>query len=67
MSAPSVHDGIVLAAGESGSTGSDWWGIFWLVVLLLGNAFFVAAEFAVISARRSQIEPRPRPGRRPRR
>ena len=35
-----------------------WWGIFWLVVLLTGNAFFVAAEFAVISARRSQIEPR---------
>lgn len=27
------------------------------VVLLLGNAFFVGAEFAVISARRSQIEP----------
>ena len=27
------------------------------VVLLLGNAFFVAAEFAVLSARRSQIEP----------
>ncbi|MGZ4662567.1 MAG: hemolysin family protein, partial [Arthrobacter sp.] len=26
-------------------------------VLLVGNAFFVAAEFAVISARRSQIEP----------
>ena len=25
--------------------------------LLLGNAFFVAAEFAVMSARRSQIEP----------
>src|SRR5690242_21416836 len=24
---------------------------------LLGNAFFVAAEFAVMSARRSQIEP----------
>jgi CBS domain containing-hemolysin-like protein len=36
---------------------SDWVGIAWLVVLLLGNAFFVAAEFAVISARRSQIEP----------
>jgi CBS domain containing-hemolysin-like protein len=33
-------------------------GIFWLVVLLLVNAFFVGAEFAVISARRSQIEPR---------
>ena len=36
---------------------SDWAGILWLVVLLLGNAFFVAAEFAVMSARRSQIEP----------
>ncbi|WP_322409551.1 hemolysin family protein [Microbacterium invictum] len=36
---------------------SDWAGIAWLVVLLLGNAFFVGAEFAVISARRSQIEP----------
>ncbi|NKX54525.1 hemolysin family protein [Arthrobacter mobilis] len=32
-------------------------GIFWLVILLLGNAFFVGAEFAVMSARRSQIEP----------
>lgn len=28
-----------------------------MVVLLLGNAFFVAAEFAVMTARRSQIEP----------
>ncbi|MHA6798918.1 hemolysin family protein [Bounagaea algeriensis] len=28
------------------------------VVLLAGNAFFVGAEFALISARRSQIEPR---------
>jgi CBS domain containing-hemolysin-like protein len=27
------------------------------VLLLLGNAFFVAAEFAMISARRTQIEP----------
>ena len=36
---------------------NDWAGIFWLVVLLLGNAFFVGAEFAVMSARRSQIEP----------
>lgn len=37
---------------------SDWMGILWLVVLLVVNAFFVAAEFAVISARRSQIEPK---------
>ncbi|WP_295012287.1 hemolysin family protein [uncultured Microbacterium sp.] len=36
---------------------SDWAGLAWLVVLLGANAFFVAAEFAVISARRSQIEP----------
>jgi len=36
---------------------NDWLGILWLAVLLLGNAFFVGAEFAVMSARRSQIEP----------
>jgi CBS domain containing-hemolysin-like protein len=42
---------------DSDRTMSDWAGILWLVVLLLGNAFFVAAEFAVMSARRSQIEP----------
>ncbi|BDZ44298.1 hemolysin family protein [Naasia aerilata] len=36
---------------------NDWGGILALGVLLLINAFFVAAEFAVISARRSQIEP----------
>ncbi|QPE05248.1 HlyC/CorC family transporter [Microbacterium schleiferi] len=36
---------------------SDWAGLAWLVVLLVANAFFVGAEFAVISARRSQIEP----------
>lgn len=37
---------------------SDYWGgLIWLVVLLALNAFFVGAEFAVISAKRSQIEP----------
>lgn len=36
---------------------SDWWGIVWLVVLLAANAFFVAAEFAVLAARRAQVEP----------
>ena len=35
----------------------DIWGLVWLVVLLIGNAFFVGAEFAVITARRSAIEP----------
>jgi CBS domain containing-hemolysin-like protein len=34
------------------------------VVLLLANAFFVGAEFALISARRSQIEPRAQDGSR---
>lgn len=43
---------------------SDWLGIVWLVVLLLGNAFFVGAEFAVISARRSSIEPKAEAGNR---
>src|SRR3954462_10964663 len=28
------------------------------IFLLLGNAFFVAAEFALVSARRTQLEPR---------
>ncbi|MDH2445255.1 hemolysin family protein [Amnibacterium sp. CER49] len=36
---------------------SAWSGLLWLVLLLGVNAFFVASEFAVISARRSQIEP----------
>jgi CBS domain containing-hemolysin-like protein len=36
---------------------SDWAGLAWLVVLLAVNAFFVGAEFAVIAAKRSQIEP----------
>lgn len=44
---------------------NDWAGIAWFFVLLFGNAFFVAAEFAVISARRAQIEPRAEAGSRP--
>jgi CBS domain containing-hemolysin-like protein len=43
---------------------NDVWGIVWLVVLLGANAFFVGAEFAVISARRSQIEPKAEAGSR---
>ncbi|GAA4921887.1 hemolysin family protein [Nesterenkonia rhizosphaerae] len=41
---------------------SDLLGILWLIVLLAGNAFFVAGEFAVMSARRSQIEPKAEAG-----
>ena len=37
-------------------------GLVWLVVLLAGNAFFVGAEFALVSARRTQIEPRAEAG-----
>jgi CBS domain containing-hemolysin-like protein len=40
-------------------------GIIWFAVLLLANAFFVGAEFAVLSARRAQIEPRAEAGSRP--
>lgn len=43
---------------------SDWFGLVWLVVLLMGNAFFVAAEFAVVSVKRSQIEPAAQAGSR---
>jgi CBS domain containing-hemolysin-like protein len=42
-----------------------WSGLLWLVLLLAVNAFFVASEFAVISARRSQIEPLAEEGSRP--
>ena len=34
------------------------------VLLLMGNAFFVGAEFALVSARRTQIEPRAEAGSR---
>ena len=44
---------------------SAWAGIGWFALLLLGNAFFVGAEFAVMSARRAQIEPRAEAGSRP--
>jgi CBS domain containing-hemolysin-like protein len=41
---------------------SAWSGIGWFALLLLGNGFFVGAEFALISARRAQIEPRAEAG-----
>ena len=44
---------------------NPWTGIGWFALLLVANAYFVAAEFAVISARRAQIEPRADAGSRP--
>jgi CBS domain containing-hemolysin-like protein len=44
---------------------NPWEGIGWFLLLLLGNGFFVGAEFALISARRAQIEPRAEAGSRP--
>lgn len=43
---------------------SDLMGLVWLIVLLASNAFFVGSEFAVISARRAQIEPKAMAGNR---
>ncbi|MFV0634448.1 hemolysin family protein [Demequina sp.] len=37
---------------------ADWVAITLAIALLVGNAFFVGAEFALVSARRTQIEPR---------
>lgn len=40
-------------------------GALWLaLVLLLGNAFFVGAEFALVSARRTRVEPKAAAGSR---
>ena len=56
----------ILTSAESTSTlENPWIGLIWLVVLLLGNGFFVGAEFALISARRAQIEPRAQAGSKP--
>lgn len=41
---------------------NDLMGLVWLVVLLASNAFFVGSEFAIISARRAQIEPKAEAG-----
>lgn len=54
-----------ILANVSEQNSNPWVGLAWLVVLLLGNGFFVGAEFAVISARRAQIEPRAQAGSRP--
>jgi CBS domain containing-hemolysin-like protein len=43
---------------------SDTAGIALVVVLLAANAFFVGAEFALVSARRSQVEPHAQAGSR---
>jgi CBS domain containing-hemolysin-like protein len=44
---------------------SDLVAVLVALALLAGNAFFVGAEFALISARRTQIEPRAAAGSRP--
>src|SRR3546814_2880577 len=41
---------------------SDWTAVIIALLLLGFNAFFVGAEFALVSARRTQIEPRAQAG-----
>jgi CBS domain containing-hemolysin-like protein len=41
---------------------SDLTAVVLALALLLGNALFVGAEFALVSARRTQIEPRAEEG-----
>ncbi|HSQ37089.1 MAG TPA: CNNM domain-containing protein, partial [Acidimicrobiia bacterium] len=36
----------------------NWWALLWMVMLLAANGFFVAAEFACITARRNVLEQR---------
>ena len=38
------------------------WGLLTVVVLVLANAFFVAAEFALVGARRTRLEEMARAG-----
>lgn len=38
--------------------------LIWFAVLLIANAFFVGAEFAVVAARRAQLEPKANAGSR---
>lgn len=44
---------------------SIWWALSLTLLLLLLNALFVASEFALISARRTQLEPLAQAGSRP--
>ena len=44
---------------------NDWWGVALTVLLLALNALFVGSEFVLISARRTQLEPRIAAGSRP--
>ena len=53
---------VAVVADARESDVSDYTGILLAVVLLLANGFFVGAEFAIISARRTQIEPRAQRG-----
>jgi CBS domain containing-hemolysin-like protein len=36
----------------------NWWALVWMLLLLVANGFFVAAEFAYIAARRNVLEQR---------
>jgi CBS domain containing-hemolysin-like protein len=62
-----MHVSVSYLASEVPTTdfGVAWTGLLWFAVLLLANGFFVAAEFALIAARRAKIELRAETGSKP--
>ncbi len=57
---------LLIAAGVPAEAGfiAPWTGFFLAFVLIVLNGFFVAAEFALVKVRPTQIEPHTGPGRR---
>ncbi len=47
----------LLAAAASGPPIGPWWGLFFAILLVALNGFFVAAEFALVKVRPTQLEP----------
>src|SRR5436305_1483437 len=53
-----------VGGGVGGDVGGDLWALLAAIVLLGANAFFVGAEFALVSARRDRLESMAQPAAR---